>query len=486
MSASEVDDVSGDGGVTKRVLIPGDGALAGAGSRVTLRYEMRLASASEPFDSSEGRPGGTLAFRLGRGKAILGLELLAMSMAVGEKVEATLTPQYAFGKGGLKRCGVPGDAVVELKVEMVEVEHKEKVKGLAEMTATERLGEAVSCKERGNNLFNEAKLEKAASEYQRCLRYIEYIFYRPSEVGNDASGLPARANAKRVVEHQGDSEAYSAAATSGQTESQAVAETKAETEADGEEQLALPNGAQEEAEVDCVAYGQTSLTPLKETEEEADAEANSPAPSTPPKGTEEEGEESPGSPATEEDGADHDKEDEIEEIDATGDTQTQGPVHDAPFASSEGAQNDESGFGFVEAALEDDGVDKVENERTEEGDGDDGGDDSNDPGEDEVREVHIAALNNLSLCLLKLGNNKEVVKMSSLSIAMDPLNHKPLYYRGRARIAMGSWEEAKEDLLAAAKIAPNQMGIRVALAEVNKKMKNHLARERKAAAAMFA
>lgn len=60
-----------------------------------------------------------------------------------------------------------------------------------------------------------------------------------------------------------------------------------------------------------------------------------------------------------------------------------------------------------------------------------------------------------------------------------------LQFRGRARIAMGSWNEAKADLQSAAKLAPKNMGIRVELDKLNKKLKAHKAREKKAAAAMF-
>lgn len=50
---------------------------------------------------------------------------------------------------------------------------------------------------------------------------------------------------------------------------------------------------------------------------------------------------------------------------------------------------------------------------------------------------------------------------------------------------MGSWDEAKADLQAAAKLAPKNMGIRIELDKLGKKMKAHKLRERKAAAAMF-
>jgi hypothetical protein len=52
-------------------------------------------------------------------------------------------------------------------------------------------------------------------------------------------------------------------------------------------------------------------------------------------------------------------------------------------------------------------------------------------------------------------------------------------------VAMGSWDEAKSDLLAAGKLSPKNMGIRIELDKLSKKMKAHKVQERKAAAAMF-
>lgn len=51
---------------------------------------------------------------------------------------------------------------------------------------------------------------------------------------------------------------------------------------------------------------------------------------------------------------------------------------------------------------------------------------------------------------------------------------------------MGKWDEAREDFINAAKINPKNMGIRTELEKVEKKLRQHKAKERKQAEAMFA
>ncbi len=57
---------------------------------------------------------------------------------------------------------------------------------------------------------------------------------------------------------------------------------------------------------------------------------------------------------------------------------------------------------------------------------------------------------------------------------------------GRARVALGKLEEARADYLAAAKIQPRNMGIRTGLENVEKKLRQQKAKEKKQAEAMFA
>lgn len=59
-------------------------------------------------------------------------------------------------------------------------------------------------------------------------------------------------------------------------------------------------------------------------------------------------------------------------------------------------------------------------------------------------------------------------------------------YSGRAQVALGEWEKARSDLVAALKLQPNNMGIRMEITNLNKKQKSFENLEKKQAAAMFA
>jgi tetratricopeptide (TPR) repeat protein len=284
-----------------------------------------------------------------------GLEALLESMEVGEVCEGELQAAWAYGDQGLERCGVKGGEKITATVTMVAGAGAERAKSLSDMSARERFVEAGACKESGNAFFKEAKLQQAAAEYRKCLRFVEYVFYRPREAAtSDASSVTG-----------------------------------------------------------------------EECEDEVDVSDSAGAAVGPPEGGR---------------------------------------------AAGEGGQAD-GDDGFVEAG--------AEPEPEPEPAADD------DPAEAEVRDLHVACLNNLSLCLLKTGDHRRVVEMASLSTQMDPLNHKPLFYRGRARHALGDWDEAKADLYAAAKLAPKMFGIRIEIDKLNKKMQQHMVRERKVAAAMF-
>lgn len=51
------------------------------------------------------------------------------------------------------------------------------------------------------------------------------------------------------------------------------------------------------------------------------------------------------------------------------------------------------------------------------------------PSEDEVLELHVRTLNNLSLCCIRLGEHRSAEEGASLAIRMDDKNFKSFYYR---------------------------------------------------------
>lgn len=59
-------------------------------------------------------------------------------------------------------------------------------------------------------------------------------------------------------------------------------------------------------------------------------------------------------------------------------------------------------------------------------------------------------------------------------------------FRGRALIAIGDWDKAREDLVDALKLQRNNMGIRIEIQKLDRKRKQFEEKEKKQAAAMFA
>lgn len=62
----------------------------------------------------------------------------------------------------------------------------------------------------------------------------------------------------------------------------------------------------------------------------------------------------------------------------------------------------------------------------EQKDEDDGKDD---PTEDEARALHVTALNNLSLCLVKMEEFKQAVEAATMALQLDPQSSKAFYHR---------------------------------------------------------
>jgi tetratricopeptide (TPR) repeat protein len=378
-----------DKGVTKKVLHVAEGEVAGPNAKVTLRYSLSLPGAADSFDSSAGRKDGSISLRLGKRKAIRGLEILAASMSAGEHALGRILPAYAYGAAGLPRCGVPPDSGIDVDVEILRVEQQEKAKGIADMNSKERFEEATKCKERGNALFKEAKVERAAAEYQKCLRYVEYIFYRPRKA---ESSLNSQQNEGVANTHQDGHTQTVESPTEGGDDEQAGS-TQNDSEQESDVQVVDLTGGTVRGALDSGldAVDDNGFVAADVHEEVAEGEDSGSAQS-------------------------HEASKTANIHGAEGREKT-GPVSE-PASGEDLAQ--------VSSNLSDRSGVSISNEGQT---GEALGGEDEDPDEADVRELHVAALNNMSLCLLKLGDNKKAEQVSSVSVSLDPENHKPLYYR---------------------------------------------------------
>jgi FK506-binding protein 4/5 len=119
MAPIEVFDISGDGGILKRITAPG-GVLIPKGATASVVYIGRLMDGTV-FDRSSTR-GDSFSFEVGRRGAVLALDLAVATMRRGEKCILVCKPKYAYGN---VRVGpVPPDSTVEYHVELLRWENQ--------------------------------------------------------------------------------------------------------------------------------------------------------------------------------------------------------------------------------------------------------------------------------------------------------------------------------------------------------------------------
>jgi peptidylprolyl isomerase len=82
--------------------------------------------------------------------------------------------------------------------------------------------------------------------------------------------------------------------------------------------------------------------------------------------------------------------------------------------------------------------------------------------------LRVSVNSNLAAVHLKRSAWRDAAAAAGAALAADPANAKALARRGTARSHTGQLEEARADLLAAAKAAPGDAGVRAELERVNK------------------
>ncbi|CAN8067478.1 unnamed protein product [Agarophyton chilense] len=458
------EDLTEDGSLLKIVLIEGDGDSVGRGAKVSLKYSLRLSDARDAavFDSSARRKDGVLHFTLGKRKVIPALELVTQTMKLGEKCRVRAAAPYAFGSKGLKRKGVPPNATVFMDVELIHFEHAEKKKPFTQMSPAERFDMAKKYKEQGNALFKELKYDRAMAQYSQCIQYLANVFYNQhrhpqSDTDNGqvaqqnghahvANGSPATANGQQVPEpkEEGFQEAHvepdEQTPQHGLADHDEVVETLDVSTATQEEKdthSPIPQSQEDQPSE------QAAHTDVNASEAHADSTVDHESQQKPFQQTQSE-------PVAE------------------NDSHVANAAHDQPSSSKEvnhsggPSQVDNNGTG--------------QNEESE----------AESPSKEDVSALHVTTLNNLSLCLLKLEQFKKAVESSNLALSADPSSFKAFYYRGRALVALGEWEKAREDLVSALKLQKNNMGIRTEIQKLDRKRKQFEEKEKRQAAAMFA
>ena len=113
-------------GLTRRILVAGDGAVAEVGQFVSVHYTGWLHDPEAAnfrgakFDSSVDR-GAHFRFTLGEGRVIRGWDQGVPGMRIGEIRELTIAPEMGYGERGAG-AAIPPNATLVFVVELAGIE----------------------------------------------------------------------------------------------------------------------------------------------------------------------------------------------------------------------------------------------------------------------------------------------------------------------------------------------------------------------------
>lgn len=164
---SDYIDISGDGGLLKKLISEGQGDFPSTGDEVEAHYVGTLDDGTV-FDSSRDR-GKTFKFVLGKGQVIKGWDQGFASMRKGEKAILRCRSDYAYGKRAQGK--IPADATLNFDVELINFGPKKKERW--EYTDEERSAEANVLKEEGNKLYQAKNYKDALEKYLEAAELVE-------------------------------------------------------------------------------------------------------------------------------------------------------------------------------------------------------------------------------------------------------------------------------------------------------------------------
>lgn len=112
-------------------------------------------------------------------------------------------------------------------------------------------------------------------------------------------------------------------------------------------------------------------------------------------------------------------------------------------------------------------------------------DEPDDPEEKEFIEIKLGLLNNSSLMNIKLGKWSESIEFSNKALQIDSNNSKSLFRRAQARMNYGLFKEAREDIVKAIKLEPQNKEFRKFFEEFKKKCEEAKEKEKKQFGGLF-
>ncbi len=97
----------------------------------------------------------------------------------------------------------------------------------------------------------------------------------------------------------------------------------------------------------------------------------------------------------------------------------------------------------------------------------------------QISETLRSVYNNMAACYLKLAKWDKVIQSCDKALAIQDQDAKTYFRRGQARWALQDFEKAEQDLFKAAKLAPQDVGIRGQLQMIREKQEELTAKSRR-------
>uniref|UniRef100_A0A2P2I7B5 peptidylprolyl isomerase n=2 Tax=Hirondellea gigas TaxID=1518452 RepID=A0A2P2I7B5_9CRUS len=180
--ARNMEDLTADGGVRKKIVKEGVGASLTAGTTVWFHYRCYLEYGDEPIDSTHLR-GKTTKAKLGNGDVLQCLDIAVSSMRLKETARFLVQPNYAFGKQGCPPR-IPGNATLFYDVSLESAvdcaaadEHEAQEWGWEKHNTAsfdERYQAAQAYHRKGNSYYSSSNLKKARRCYQQGVWLMEH------------------------------------------------------------------------------------------------------------------------------------------------------------------------------------------------------------------------------------------------------------------------------------------------------------------------
>ena len=168
-----VEDLSGDGGVTKRVTRPGSGSEAPPQkAKCKVHFSAKRADGTTVDSSAErNESAAPFGFTLGQGHLIKGVELAVGTMRRGEVAEIVCRHDYAYGDKGAPP-EIPARATLTYEVELC-VWREDYAPNPKGMDAAQRLAATLRMKARANDFFQAGEWPEAQEDYADAARVLK-------------------------------------------------------------------------------------------------------------------------------------------------------------------------------------------------------------------------------------------------------------------------------------------------------------------------